>query len=235
MNALDLALLRFVNSFAGRSWALDRAMLWVSQSDLLMGSVATFVFWRVWFRRHPEQARRREMLLAAIGGAFLALAACRVASLWLPFRERPIRTAGLDLVVPIGVDPKMLHGWSAFPSDHATLAFALAAGIGLASRTGGIVLVAQAMLICLPRVFLGLHFPGDILGGAVLGVGAAWVAGRSPAHAWFTRPMLAWEGKSPAAFYPAMILVTMQIADMVGDLRALATLATRWLRTLPPG
>lgn len=65
----------------------------------------------------------------------------------------------------------------AYPSGHAAMAFGVAVIIGLAYRQArwwGLSL-AGAMLIALSRVYLGHHYPSDILGGAILGaaVGAA--------------------------------------------------------------
>ncbi len=36
----------------------------------------------------------------------------------------------------------------------------------------------MAALIVVDRVMIGLHYPGDILGGALIGVGAAWIMHR---------------------------------------------------------
>lgn len=65
----------------------------------------------------------------------------------------------------------------AFPSGHAVLAFAVATVFGLAHRRWrwwGLA-CSGAGLIALSRVYLGHHYPSDILGGAILGaaVGAA--------------------------------------------------------------
>jgi undecaprenyl-diphosphatase len=64
-----------------------------------------------------------------------------------------------------------------FPSGHAAAAFATASVLGLAFRRRGVGPGAMAVagLICLSRLYLGLHYPTDILGGALIGasVGAA--------------------------------------------------------------
>lgn len=67
---------------------------------------------------------------------------------------------------PCGSEPGL-----AFPSGHATRAFALAAL--LAGRLGarpGLALGSVAALIGLSRVYLGVHWPTDVIGGAVLGL-----------------------------------------------------------------
>ena len=70
------------------------------------------------------------------------------------------------------------------PSDHATAAFAIAFGVMVfLSRRAGLALTVLAVLIGVARVWCGIHYPGDILAGAViaaLGVLTAYVVGRGP-------------------------------------------------------
>ncbi|MBW7572521.1 phosphatase PAP2 family protein [Caproiciproducens faecalis] len=61
------------------------------------------------------------------------------------------------------------RGYS-FPSGHAGAAFAAAFVLGKANRRLGIPAFALAFLIAFSRVFLFVHYPSDILAGAILGV-----------------------------------------------------------------
>jgi undecaprenyl-diphosphatase len=65
-----------------------------------------------------------------------------------------------------------------FPSDHATAAFGCAlAVVVFLSRKWGVALIALALLIGFSRVYLGIHYPGDIGGSllcALVGIAAAW-------------------------------------------------------------
>src|SRR4051794_39019528 len=72
------------------------------------------------------------------------------------------------------IHPFLTHAADpSFPSDHATAAFAIATAVALRLRVPGLVLLAFATLLACGRVFLGLHYPSDVLAGAVLGAGAA--------------------------------------------------------------
>ncbi len=64
-----------------------------------------------------------------------------------------------------------------FPSDHATVAGAVAAGLLLANRRWGIVASVAAALMAFTRVYVGVHYPGDVVAGVALGAFVA-VAGR---------------------------------------------------------
>jgi len=69
------------------------------------------------------------------------------------------------------------HPGQAFPSDHSTAAIAIALVVLVfLSRRWGTVLLAAAVLIGFSRVYVGVHYPGDVLGSvlvSLIGVGLA--------------------------------------------------------------
>ena len=69
---------------------------------------------------------------------------------------------GVLVLVSRSTDPS-------FPSDHAVMAGAVAAGVLLASRRLGLVAAALAVLMGATRVYVGAHFPLDVVVGLVLG------------------------------------------------------------------
>ena len=60
-----------------------------------------------------------------------------------------------------------------FPSDHAVAAFAIAFVVALIGRRMGALFLAGASVLALARVVAGLHYPGDVLGGAFIGLVSA--------------------------------------------------------------
>ena len=68
-----------------------------------------------------------------------------------------------------------------FPSGHSAAAFAFATGVGHVSPAAAIPLRALAALVAYSRVHTGVHYPGDVLAGALIGitVGAAHQSGHS--------------------------------------------------------
>jgi undecaprenyl-diphosphatase len=70
-----------------------------------------------------------------------------------------------------------------FASDHATMAGAVAVGLLLVSVRLGLVAVGAALLMAFARVYVGAHYPVDVLAGLALGGGVAilgWLLLRSP-------------------------------------------------------
>jgi undecaprenyl-diphosphatase len=60
-----------------------------------------------------------------------------------------------------------------FPSGHATVSFACATTLALAVPRLAWPLYTLAVLISFSRVYAGVHYPADVLAGAVLGVAIA--------------------------------------------------------------
>jgi membrane-associated phospholipid phosphatase len=78
-------------------------------------------------------------------------------------RARPYETmTGIHLLVARTTD-------FSIPSDHATAAGAVAVGLLFANRRWGRIAAALALLMAFTRVYVGAHYPGDVLAGLLLG------------------------------------------------------------------
>ena len=68
-----------------------------------------------------------------------------------------------------------------FPSGHASNAFAAAVALSRVAPAGAVVWWGLAGANAFSRVYLGVHYPLDVIGGALVGVGCGWLA------IWLTR------------------------------------------------
>jgi len=117
---------------------------------------------------------RRPSLLVWVGLAdliaYLASAGLRAA---IERPRPPLRYPQIETLVPLP------HSYS-FPSGHTSTSFACAVVLAAATpnRRARALLIALATLIALSRVYAGVHYPLDVVGGAVLGmaIGLALVA-----------------------------------------------------------
>lgn len=230
MNSFDSSIVSFFNDFAQRWHALDESMVFLSESSLVKGGLFLALLWWLWFRKPADGPGRRDYVLSTLVTCVAAVLIARLLAVSLPFRERPMVASAQHFVLPYGSDADALGGWSAFPSDHAVLFFALAMGLYQAHRPFGIAaFLYAAFVICLPRIYLGLHWPTDILAGAALGAGVAWLGARQAVRDGIGRPALRWLDRYPSPFYAAMFLVTFEIMNLFGDVREAGHLASHIL------
>ena len=117
---------------------------------------------------------RRPSLLIWVGAADLVAYGAAAGLQAVVGRPRPPRSfPQIETLVPLP------HS-SSFPSGHASTSFACAVVLAAAarSRRTRALLIALATLIALSRVYAGVHYPLDVIGGAALGtaIGLALVA-----------------------------------------------------------
>jgi len=224
--SLDTSIARFVNSFAHRSWTLDTFVCFLASSHLFKGVLVMAVFCFLWFQASNAASRfqiteKRGILLHSLLICIPGLVAARWLARVLPFRQRPLFIPSLHLNRAYGFDSDALEPWSSFPSDHAVLFFALATGIWLVNKKAGLFLYFYTIVcIALPRIFLGIHYPTDILAGALLGFtlgySAKFDALRSVVVA---RSASRLQEFSPGLFYACWFFLVCQTAVLYGPLR----------------
>lgn len=230
---LDEPVIRFLNQFAQLDPAFDRLVVDIADSALLKGGVFMTYFWWLWFKNDARSPARRIEIVVALAGALLAVAISRILQRLLPYHERLLHAAGADFVVPVGVDPNTLSTWSSFPSDHAALFFALATAIWYQSRAFGYLAAAwTALVICLPRIYLGYHYPSDIYAGAALGILIMMGTLRWGNSARWPARIVDWSRGHQTAFYALAFLGTYEITVLFYDLRALGEDSFHILRSI---
>lgn len=95
------------------------------------------------------------------------------------------------------------------PSDHAVLFFALATSILFLHRTGGLLLLLHATLVVgLPHVFMGYHYPSETMAGAVIGALITATLWRPTATRIERTGLLTLQDRAGHLFYPALFLIT---------------------------
>ena len=193
------------------------------ENNFLKGGVFFFAYWYLWFRPSPGMERRRAQILAILTSALVALAASRAIALAAPFRIRPIHDPSLPHVAFSLQWAANMEDWSSFPSDHAACFFALALGLAyLVRRLAVPVMLYTAAWICLPRMYLGIHYASDIAGGAIIGMAAAAVALHcSWLLSFLDRRVLSLEGSRPPWFYATAFLVSYEMTSLFDDLRSI--------------
>jgi undecaprenyl-diphosphatase len=238
LSSVDDGLVIYLNSFARRSWTADEFIWVVTNNSLFKGALVMTAYWWAWFRSpqtrtEPERHNPRDTLLYVLLICVPLLLLTRLMASLLPFRVRPLHNPLLHLKIAFTMSPEEFEGWSSFPSDHAVLFSALAAGLYLVSRRLGLwMYLYTAIFILLPRVYLGIHYPSDIVVGALLGLAAAFCV-RIVA----LRRMVNWPAewlleRSPGWFYASLFQLSYLTASLYDPLRRVAREALSVVRAL---
>ena len=212
-DSVDYSTISFLNRFAGRSWTVDKFFILID-GNYLATAPLLLSFWWAWFKEGEDQPRNREFAMYGILSSFVAVFAARMLAISLPYRERPLRNPLLHFQLPYDMRPDRVLGWSSFPSDHGALWFALAAGIFFISRRLSIFLGLYVCLtLAIARMYLGIHYPTDILAGGLIGIGVASLAKYPAIRTAVTRKPLEWANRAPQLFYAISFLLTAQMAE----------------------
>ena len=152
------------SSLAHRESAQDAAQLYNAWAIFVLVAVGG----AIWFLARPGGSDRSKLaaLSAGFAGALALLANVILGQLWFhdrPFVDHPGKTL---LLVRHGSD-------NSFPSDHASLAFAIAFAVLVFHRRLGALLVLVAAGIAIDRIFVGVHYPIDVLASVFVGLGSA--------------------------------------------------------------
>ncbi len=118
--------------------------------------------------------RRRAAFTAVLLALLLGSAVANEILKPMVHRARPFETLPGAVIGGRPPDPS-------FPSGHSANAFSAATVLSRVAPTGAIVWWGLATLIAFSRVYLGVHYPLDVIGGAAVGVACGWLA------IWLTR------------------------------------------------
>ncbi|MCZ4608975.1 phosphatase PAP2 family protein [Streptomyces sp. Lzd4kr] len=165
----DVELLYDINGLAKDAphW-FDRVMGYIGEYGLLFALILAVVW--CWWSVRRRGAEDAASSVAALVWAPLAAAVAVLVNVPIRgFVERPRpfkQHQGLEVLVSGKTD-------YSFVSDHATIAMALGVGLFVANRKFGLVGIGLALLEGFCRVYMGVHYPTDVVGGFALGTAVA--------------------------------------------------------------
>ena len=173
----DVDLLYDINGLAKDAphW-FDRGMEFVGEYGLLLALVL-LVLWCWWTVRRRGDENAAPSVAALVWAPLAAGIGVLVNVPIRGFVERPspfVDHQGLDVLVSGKTD-------FSFVSDHATLTMAMGVGLFVANRKFGLVGIGIALLEGFCRVYMGVHYPTDVLAGWTAGVTWAllcWITAR---------------------------------------------------------
>lgn len=220
MNDFDKAGLVFLNQYAHQWPQFDNVIISLSLFHQFKGIVVIALLISVCMAANAKAERNREIAIMSILGGVTALFVARLMTKFLPFRDRPMYNDEFLLNYPLKASSKFLENWSAFPSDHAMLWFGISVGIFLISRRVGVVAMTYTVLfICLPRVYLGLHHPTDIIGGIIFGAVMVLLFNKEAVRKKIAGPAVRWSYSHPASSSTGAFLLCYALGTHFEELK----------------
>ena len=159
----DEKVLLWLNGIAGEFSVLDRVIRWTVSDYLIPVSLALGLI-LLWFSGSDRVSRQRHQI-----GVFVALSSMALSSLAVftinavYFRPRPFLDHDVTLLFYQPTD-------SSFPANPIAAAFGIAAGVWGVNRRVGTVFLLAAGIYALARVLAGVHYPSDVIAGALIAV-----------------------------------------------------------------
>jgi undecaprenyl-diphosphatase len=216
---LNLSIFHAINGFCGSSPFLDRLVAFLDFSGL-KGLLFVGTFGVLWFQPGKDQGRRRSTLIVMLLAVAFSILAARLIASVTPFEVRPMHASDIGYRAPLFAERDYLfEPWSGFPSNQATMMFSLATGFWFASRLAGILVGLFSIIAVVARVYLGIHYPGDVFVGALLGIGITALLMSHPIRATLASPFISLEKRLPAFFYGSLFVILFEAGNMFSATR----------------
>ena len=143
-----------INLLSGRCSPIDLLMIFLSKK---IRYVFIFVLIFMWFRNDYY----KKVSCNAVMSSGITLLIHTLVKLFY-FKPRPFVKRRVGILIPSKVD-------STFPSKHTLLAFAISTSIFLYDRVLGSIMLVLSVLTGFSRIWVGHHYPSDIIGSAFIG------------------------------------------------------------------
>ncbi len=168
---VDWLLFQALNNLAGRWPLFDRAVQ-LLMNDYALTTALTVLLVVLWFRGRTAAEREADQAAAihTIVALLFSAVALKLLNLAV-YRPRPFTFHEVNLLFYHPSD-------SSLPSNSATVAFVLAVGLAQRSRSLGALAIAMGTMLGLARVIGGVHYPLDIITGALMGALSVWLVVR---------------------------------------------------------
>lgn len=155
---MDYFLFQQINGLAGQWELLDAfGIFFAKYFGYILIALVFFIF-----------LRKRRVIFQSFLAAILVRFGIVELIRWLCPRPRPFVENDVNLIIDKIDQP-------AFPSGHAAFFFTLSFIIYHHNKKAGIGFFVASFLISISRVFCGIHWPSDIIAGALVGIFSGWL------------------------------------------------------------
>jgi undecaprenyl-diphosphatase len=151
---MDKRIFSVINRITGRQHLMDFIMIFVSKRIRYFYFIVLFI---LWFKSNSSQIVAKKAIISAV----ITLSIRKMVNLFY-FRPRPFVSNRVGILIPSKTD-------STFLSKHTLLAFAISTSILLRRNFLGRILIGFSSLTGLSRIWVGHHYPSDIIRSVIVG------------------------------------------------------------------
>lgn len=162
---MDIVIFNFFNSLANRNFFFDLVIIFFAKWLPYFIILIFLVYYGL--KLYKNKITYGQALLPIIS-ATIARGVIKEIIVFFYSRPRPFEVIKIHQLLGD------TETGGSFPSGHAIFFFALSAGIYSYNKKAGLIFLIASSLMTLARIAAGLHWPSDILAGAVLGIAASF-------------------------------------------------------------
>ncbi len=168
MNPIDRELVIWLNGLQGNATFIDD-MARVIATDYLMPLLFSLSMFAMWFAISDRERRTRAQYWVLIGISSIGLSNVAVVLFNVAWdRKRPYEVLSeIELMFYRATDPS-------FPANPVAIGFAAGSAAWMVNRRFGYMIFGAALIYGLARVYAGVFYPSDVLGGAAVGIAVTW-------------------------------------------------------------
>lgn len=164
----DTEIFLWINGWVGTSAIFDRVAQWVVSDYLIPVTFSVVLLW-LWFGWTDWAMRERHQRGVMLAGIGVGITSGLVKILnEFYFRSRPFESLDVEMLFYPPTD-------SSFPANPVAIVVAMATGAWMADRRIGAVMYICSLTYGFSRIYAGVFYPLDILGGALIGVLATYI------------------------------------------------------------
>ncbi|MFS0654111.1 undecaprenyl-diphosphatase [Bacillus sp. 179-C3.3 HS] len=161
---MNYDLFQVIHGLAHHSDVLDQAMIFITKKAILVYALVLLICWLL-----GNHNFKKHIFFSGVTGIVALIVNFAITLFY--YEERPFVAHKVDTLIPHSAD-------ASFPSDHTTGALALSLAIRSRHKKLGNILLVFGLLTGISRIWVGHHYPFDVLGSLIVSIVVVFMMNR---------------------------------------------------------